>query len=240
MFAGYALQAFGLQFTTASRSAFLLYLNVKLVPLLALVLYGRQSDAKTWLSAFVAFSGTALLSFDGTPPNVGYGFSLAAAAASALFILRLESASQAHETAGLNAATLACSAAFCLTWAAVDLTLVEPERAATVAESLSGLGPQLFYLSVVTTAVANWLQTIGQAGVRAQDAAIIYSLDPVYGACFSWLLLGETLGPQGFAGGALVLAAVALSRSSLLEALPTVAEPAPAVGDESSEPGASG
>ena len=32
-------------------------------------------------------------------------------------------------------------------------------------------------LRVVTTAVANWLQTIGQAGVRAQDAAIIYSLD---------------------------------------------------------------
>ena len=34
-FLGFALQSFGLQFTTASRSAFLLYLNVKLVPVTA-------------------------------------------------------------------------------------------------------------------------------------------------------------------------------------------------------------
>ena len=81
-------------------------------------------------------------------------------------------------------------------------------------------------LRVVTTAVANWLQTIGQAGVRAQDAAIIYSLDPVYGALFSWLLLGETLGSQGFAGGALVLAAVALSRSSFMDGAGSQGEPA--------------
>jgi drug/metabolite transporter (DMT)-like permease len=33
MFAGYAMQAIGLQYTSASRSAFLLYLNVKLVPM---------------------------------------------------------------------------------------------------------------------------------------------------------------------------------------------------------------
>ena len=54
--------------------------------------------------------------------------------------------------------------------------------------------------------------------VRAQDAAIIYSLDPVYGAVFSWLLLGESLGPQGLVGGGLVLTAVALSRSDAFDA----------------------
>ena len=36
MFAGYAMQAIGLQYTSASRSAFLLYLNVKLVPMFEL------------------------------------------------------------------------------------------------------------------------------------------------------------------------------------------------------------
>ena len=75
-FAGFALQAVGLQFTTASRSAFLLYLNVKLVPLLALILYGRSSPARTWVSAFVALCGTALLSFDGAPPNLGDAWSI--------------------------------------------------------------------------------------------------------------------------------------------------------------------
>ena len=54
MFAGFALQAVGLQLTSASRSAFLLYLNVKLVPVLAFLLYGRQIAARTWASAATA------------------------------------------------------------------------------------------------------------------------------------------------------------------------------------------
>ena len=65
------LQAVGLQLTSASRSAFLLYLNVKLVPVLAFLLYGRQIAARTWASAAVAVAGTTLLSFDGTPPCAG-------------------------------------------------------------------------------------------------------------------------------------------------------------------------
>ena len=91
-FLGFALQAIGLQFTTASRSAFLLYLNVKLVPLLALLLYGRQSPLRTWASAALAFAGTALLSYDGGPPNIGDVWCVASALASACFILRLEEA----------------------------------------------------------------------------------------------------------------------------------------------------
>ena len=71
-FLGFALQAVGLQLTSASRSAFLLYLNVKLVPVLAFLLYGRQIAARTWASAAVAVAGTTLLSFDGTPPCAGH------------------------------------------------------------------------------------------------------------------------------------------------------------------------
>jgi drug/metabolite transporter (DMT)-like permease len=60
-FAGYAMQSIGLQYTSASRSAFLLYLNVKLVPLLGLVLYGRSVSGKAWLNVCVALAGTLLL-----------------------------------------------------------------------------------------------------------------------------------------------------------------------------------
>merc|ERR1712087_1084101 len=77
-FLGFTLQTIGLQYTTASRSAFLLYLNVKLVPILALLLYGRQSELRTWVSAALAVCGTGLMSFDGAPPNVGDFWSLCA------------------------------------------------------------------------------------------------------------------------------------------------------------------
>eukprot|EP00965_Chrysotila_dentata_P049848 1652710-Pleurochrysis_carterae.AAC.1 len=112
-FLGFTLQTVGLQYTSASRSAFLLYLNVKLVPLLALMLYGERSGARTWASAALALGGTALMSFDGGPPNAGDAWSLCAALASACFILRLgESAPLRLRPSEVNAATLICAAGY--------------------------------------------------------------------------------------------------------------------------------
>lgn len=54
---GFAFQSIGLLSTTAARSAFLLYLNVKIVPFLAFLLLGR-SLSRTWTSAFLALAGT--------------------------------------------------------------------------------------------------------------------------------------------------------------------------------------
>lgn len=45
----------------------------------------------------------------------------------------------------------------------------------------------------------------------AEQAAIIYSLDPIYSAVFARLLLGEQLGIQGYAGGLVILAGVLIS-----------------------------
>ncbi len=116
-FAGYAMQSIGLQYTTASRSAFLLYLNVKLVPILGLLLYGRSINGKTWLNVGVALAGTVLLGYDGnSAPNIGDAWSVAAAAASALFILRLEGAAQRHDPAQLNAVLMLTVSALCLVW----------------------------------------------------------------------------------------------------------------------------
>ena len=222
-FAGFALQAVGLQFTTASRSAFLLYLNVKLVPLLALLVYGRASPPRTWASAFIALCGTTLLSFDGSPPNLGDAWSLAAAFASAGFILRLdEVVLQEHcevplDSAELNAATITASAVLCSIWAACDLALspggLWGTESVEIASDLVHCWPQLSYLALATTALTQWLQALGQSRISGQDAAIIYALDPVYAAVFSYLLLGESLGKQGLEGASLVLIAVLLSRS---------------------------
>jgi drug/metabolite transporter (DMT)-like permease len=51
----------GLQATTAQRSGFLLYLNLKFVPFLAYLFYQRPIRPGTWISALTAFTGTALL-----------------------------------------------------------------------------------------------------------------------------------------------------------------------------------
>ena len=168
-----------------------------------------QSGARIWISAAIAIGGTTLISFDGSSPNVGDGFSLAAAVASALFILKLEAASQREllDHAALNACTLAVNACLCLAWTGMHVLFSEPSLEFSLWENAL----PLLYLSTVATFVANWLQAFGQSTVGAPVAVIIFSLDPVYGAVFSWLLLGEQLGLRGGIGCALVLAAVVLS-----------------------------
>ena len=170
------------------------------MPLLALLLYGRRSEPRVWGSAALAVCGTFCIGYDGGPPNVGDAWCVAAALASAGFILRLEAASAAEPPplpAALNAATLACAASYFSLWAAADAAL--GDGGGGVERTLETLGEQLpvvLYLSAVVSTLANYLQTLGQSRVSAADAAVIYALDPVYGALFSYALLGETLGGQ--------------------------------------------
>lgn len=240
MFLGYAFQAIGLAYTSAQRSGFLLYLNVKFVPFFAFVLLQRQISISTWTSAFVAFFGTALLSFDpSTPINVGDLWSIAAAMASAMFILRMENATeQVDDSAALNAAILWTVATMALFWtvgegavtsiqkldASFDfssLTSVDSALVGTVAreafsypitgvvQTFQAHSVAIIYLGVVSTALSNYLQTIAQQGISAERASIIYAMDPVYGAVFANLILGETLGTQGMVGAGLIALAAA-------------------------------
>ncbi|CAM9288861.1 unnamed protein product [Choristocarpus tenellus] len=213
MFLGFAFQAVGLGFTTASRSAFLLYLNVKLVPFFAFIILGRSISAQTWASAGVAFLGTALLSSDGTAPNVGDLWSIASAATSAMFILRLEKYSDSCNASQLNSANLWVTAGLCGLWAAWELGT----GAADLSAALAGIheqGALIAYLAVVTTALTNWLQALGQRSIPAERAAIIYAMDPVYAAGFAYAILGEKLGPVGLVGAACVFGAAILSQRS--------------------------
>jgi len=68
-------------------------------------------------------------------------------------------------------------------------------------------GTRSHHLHMLTYADVFWHvpQAIGQRTIKAESAAIIYAMDPVYAAGFSYVLLGERLGVQGFAGGALLL-----------------------------------
>ena len=214
---GFTLQLVGLNWTSAPRSAFLPYLNAPLVPILAWMLGERFIGLRTCGAASFAVFGTLLLTYDGGPPNFGDSLSVCAAFSSAMFIVRLSSHSALHGAAGLSAVTLSVTA--CLCWVLVVASvhwspLGERNLRHDIADlftftsvEASWQGFQLLYLSLVPTALASWLQAWGQACVKPHEAVIIYTMDPVYGAFFAWLLLGEALHLQGYLGIALVLCA---------------------------------
>ena len=62
---GFTLQLVGLNWTTASRSAFLLYLNAFFVPIVATVIGEQGIGLRTWLCVGLAVLGTSLLCNDG-------------------------------------------------------------------------------------------------------------------------------------------------------------------------------
>lgn len=196
LFLGYATQAVGLEHTSASRSAFITALNVVLVPLL-LSLAGRRVGG-VWLSALLALLGVAFLSYDPRQPplNAGDLWTLLTALAYALYIVRLEVHAKAVPSLPLTAIQVLGTALFALPWALAQGVRLEGVPWGAV-----------LYLGVAATALTTWLQTWGQGHVPASQAAILYTLEPVWATLFAFLVLGERLGPSGLLGAALVLLA---------------------------------
>jgi drug/metabolite transporter (DMT)-like permease len=212
---GFTLQLVGLHWTSASRSAFLLYLNAPMVPFLSWALGERYVGLRTHGAALIAVLGTLLLTYDGGPPNLGDLLSVGAAGASAMFIVRLDAHSAMHDAAGLNVAATSATACLCCVLLAATIAASDdgPAKARDDVHTLLQLdgkgacGWEMLYLALLPTAFAGWLQVWGQARVRAHEAVVIYTLDPVWAALFAWLLLGETLHAQGLVGCAVVLCA---------------------------------
>lgn len=65
--------------------------------------------------------------------------------------------------------------------------------------------------------LGNFLQMAAMRDVSAAETAIIYGLEPVWGAGFAWFLLGERWGASGWIGAALVLGKI----TSILQLLNT-------------------
>ncbi|GAB5603146.1 DMT family transporter [Thermus sp. FJN-A] len=193
---GYASQAIGLVYTSASRSAFITALNVVLVPLL-LGLAGRRVGP-VWLAAFLAFLGVGLLSYDPRQPplNLGDLWTLLTALTYALYIVRLEVHAKSFPSLPLTAVQVFGTALLALPWSLWEGASWEGVPWGAV-----------LYLGVAATALTTWLQTWGQRYVPAPQAAILYTMEPVWATLFAFLLLGERLGPVGLLGAFLVILA---------------------------------
>ena len=211
-FLGFALQTKGLETTTATRSAFLLYLNVKLVPLF-LFFRGEVQPLSTWASALTALLGTALLAADyqgGALPTgalswtAGDSLSLLAACASACCIVRLGDF-KSPKPAQLASASSAATFLLATLWFLFSSSSSTAEVAFTSIDS-SFLITAL-YLGAIPSALCGVLQTAAQAKVPSARAAVVFALDPLWAAFFANIFLHENLGVRGQAGATLVFCA---------------------------------
>jgi drug/metabolite transporter (DMT)-like permease len=66
----------------------------------------------------------------------------------------------------------------------------------------------VLFLGLVATGLVFWLQLVLQRHTSATHTALIFALEPVFAALFSWLWIGEALTASVLIGGGLMLAGV--------------------------------
>lgn len=205
LFAGYAFQTAGLSLTTPAKAGFITGLSVVIVPVLAM-LFGRtgQGAGRTaWLGVGLAAVGLALLSLQ-------EGFSIAAgdllvfccAISFAVHILLTGRFAPRHDPV-------------LLTFGQVVVVAVCSALAALAFETRPALtGPVLFaaaFTGILATSLAFGVQTVAQRFTNATHTALIFAAEPAFAALFSFLLIGELLGPRQLLGCGLILAGMLVS-----------------------------
>ncbi len=192
-----ALQQAGLVYTTAGKAAFITGLYVIIVPILGL-LWGFRPRWGGWLGACLAVAGLYLLSvtedFRLAP---GDFLVLVSAFFWAVHVLILGWLSPR-----VRRLRLACiQFLVCAFLSLVSAALFEP----VTAEGLRGAAIPILYGGLLSVGVAYTLQVVAQRHAPPVHAAVILSLEAVFGAVAGWIILGEVLDLRAVVGCGLML-----------------------------------
>jgi drug/metabolite transporter (DMT)-like permease len=203
LFAGSGLQQAAIETTTIGNVAFITGLYVVAVPLLLFGLWRERTRPRLLAAALMAVAGVALLSLQNTfQVRLGDALALLGAVLWAGHVVLLS-----RLPAGVNSYNFAI--AQFLACAALDIAaglIFNPAGVVRIALAW----PAVIYAAAFPTAVGFTLQIFGQRQAPAVDAAIVLSLETVFGALFGFLIFGEGFSPRQLLGCGLILAAMVL------------------------------
>jgi drug/metabolite transporter (DMT)-like permease len=200
LLAGYIFQTVGLQYTSASVSAFITYLLVVLVPVIAVVTVRRLPTRPTIAGVLLATAGLFLLTGQGFGLGRGELLTLGCAVAFAIHIVLLSKWSPRFATARLTAIQLAFVGAVAFF---VGLFTGGYHFPASVWLAAA-------YTGLVVSAIAFALQVWGQRRIGPTRTALLLMIEPVAAAAFGYAA-GDRLGAAGVAGALLILGGIAVA-----------------------------
>ena len=206
MFLAYYTQTIGITDTTPGKNAFLTGTYCVIVPFLAWALVRRRPNRYNIVAAVLCIVGIGFISLDGSlTMRFGDAMTLVCAVFYALHIILVSQFAQ-----GRNIYVLTM-------WQFVGVAICSlivgglfepmPDWAAVPMDCWISLA----YLAVACTTVALLFQNIGQAHLPPASAALLLSLEAVFGVVFSVALGAETLTLRIVFGFALVFAAIIIS-----------------------------
>jgi len=203
LFTAFVLQTLGLEFTTASKNAFLTAVGVAVVPFIGYLFHKRALVRMDIIRAAVAMTGVGLISFQWSGGvNIGDFLSFLCAFAFALHIFY--TGEFMEEEDALTLTMVQMITAFVLSMTAV----------AVRGDSLLGQDPRgylaVLYLGIFSTTICFLVMTISQKYTKPARAAVIMSTESLFAMVFSILILHEAVTVRMIFGALVIFLAIVL------------------------------
>ena len=201
---GFATQAYGLQYTTPARSAFIVAMSSVLAPLIAMVLLKHRTGWMVIVAVVMAAVGIYFLTApDAGGLNKGDLWTLITAVVFGGHIVAVSEFSKQFEAERL-------------VWLQLPGTAVGSLLAALLLEDMRfdvslGLIGALLFLAVMSTVVALVWQFRAQRQMSSARASLIFCFEPVFAAVTSWLFWDERFILSQGAGAVMILAGMILA-----------------------------
>jgi len=208
LYLAYIWQTHGIMFTTPGKNAFLTAFYCVLVPFLAWLAKGSRPDRWNLIAAFMCITGIGLISLNGDL-TIGKG-DLYTLVGGFFFACHMVAVSNFGRGKDLIVITLLqfASAAVCF-WITSLITDGEPKAIS------SNVILSVVYLCLFCTAAALLLQNFGQKHTSPSVAALILSLESVFGTFFSAILGKEDLTIRMICGFLVIFLAIVVSETKL-------------------------
>ncbi|TFG01739.1 MAG: DMT family transporter [Promethearchaeota archaeon] len=200
-FGGYTFQTLGMQFgTSAGKAAFITGLSVVLVPIISAILDKQVPSIYAWLGILVAVVGLGLLSIES-----GFAFQL-----SDLLVLACAFCFAGHiiaidkfikEVHFSSLATFQSITTAVLAW--ISTFIFWPQSFPLVFNQQVIFA--LLFTGILATALILVLQTTAQKKTPSLHVAVIFSMEPVFGAFFAFIFGQELFHWRQWLGCGLIL-----------------------------------
>jgi drug/metabolite transporter (DMT)-like permease len=199
LFGGYAFQTVGLQFTTASKSAFLTSMLTPLVPLAAALVYWRGPRPRELAGIVVASLGMALMTVPADFSRINRGdflsFLCAVSFAGQVVAVSYFAGKGNFETLAFVQMLTASVLSFASFWWLETPKLIWEQQVVVA----------LLATGILASALAFSVQAWAQQYTSVNRAAVIYTLEPVFAWLTSWWLANEQFTPKAGLGAGLIL-----------------------------------
>lgn len=206
--AGYIVQTYGLYYTTPGKNAFLTATYCILVPFLYWLIYKRKPDGYNIIAAVICLAGMGLVCLQNDlSVNIGDLLTICCGLFYGLHIIITANYAEDRDPIALTLIQFAVAAVICFVFALI----FEPAPQGLHANSWFAIA----YLSIMCTAVCFLLQTFGQKYTPPSGAALIMTLESVFGTILSIILGKEILTFGILCGFALIFIAVVISETKL-------------------------